>query len=506
MRHKILAGLATLAVLLTCSPGGRAERISEQEALTIARNYVRFILLNEGGWGRSRHAEVSSIEPFMRGDRQLGYFCRVQPRGFLVISLHKELAPVRAYSGGSNLDPEAEEGLTDLLKDKMEAILAAVDERLGRPLGPDDQITDLLELDYRAVSDVLVSGAFDPEAYREPPRAHRGAGMNYQERDTLLVCNWHQKPPFNQQCPDMGCSWPAYGNFNQNALVGCVATAGAQIMHHWHWPLTGEDPFNDTYDWANMLPVYIYHAGWFTDSTGVPVTWAQINAVAELCNEVGISADMEYGCEASSASVLDLAGAYHEYFHYGDCGVEYRVLYLSAVDWFDAIKNEINYNRPIPYAIQEHAIVADGWKEELFGGDYYWYHMNYGWVGTDDDTWYALDELPLGNYYFEYMITGVRPASALGLHLEMTYSAAARYFDLDASGTYATFLPGNGLQILKSGFLIRNTGSSASGIEFQGLPEAKTRFYLEGDLAGKTRISIQGGAMKICGGGEMAIY
>jgi hypothetical protein len=38
------------------------------------------------------------------------------------------------------------------------------------------------------------------------------------------------------------------------------------------------------------------------------------------------------------------------------------------------------------------------------------------------------------------------------------------------------------------------------------LPEAKTRFYLQGDLAGKTRISVRGGAMKVCGGGEVAIY
>jgi hypothetical protein len=514
MRSMTNTILATLAVLLTCSFCVRAELTSEQEALTIARNYVSFILTNEGSWDGSDSAEVVSIQEFRRGDRVLGYFCRVQPRGFLVLSLHKELAPVRAYSGRCNLDPEAEEGLTDLIKDKMESILDGVEEQLGRPLKPDDQIGGLLEINYRGVSDILVSAAFDPEEYREPQRARTGAGMDYQEGEVMLTSVWHQGPPYNDQCPGMGCDWSDFGYFNSNAVVGCVATAGAQVMYYWHWPLTGEEPFDDSYDWPNMCNEYNYDgAGWFNDENGVPVTWNQIDAVAELCNEVGIAVDMDYACDGSGANTDDLRDAYEDYFHYTEGWIEYRSMY-EAVDWFNLLKYDFNRNRPVSYRVEGHAIVGDGWKEEWIGDDYYWYHMNYGWGGSIPDdpnwpgypssnTWFALDELYLGDG--EYIVGGVCPASSIGGTLGLLYGAAVYYFDRDASGTISTFLPGGGLQILKPGFLLTNTGSASAAITFYGELDHKTRFYLEGDLAGKTRISVQGGGMAIYGGGQMVI-
>ncbi len=524
MRSMTNTILATLAILLSCALCVRAELTSEQEALTIARNYVSFILINEGNWGGSDSAEIVSIQEFKRGDRTLGYFCPVQPQGFLVLSLHKELAPVRAYSGRCNLNPETEEGLTDLIKDKMEGILDGVEEQLGRPLQPDDKIGGLLEINYRAISDVLAFEAFDPEEYREPQRVRTGGGMDYQEGEVLLTSSWHQRPPYNNQCPDeedegcseCPCSWPAYGFFNDSARVGCVATAGAQVMYYWHWPLTGEEPFDDSYDWPNMCDEYNYDngAGWFNDENGVPVTWNQINAVAELCNEVGIAVDMDYGCDASGAFLSDLEDAYDDYFHYNEGWMEYRCMY-EVLDWFNLLKDEFNHNRPVTYGIDEHAIVGDGWKEEWIGDDYYWYHMNYGWGGgiPDDpnwpghpssNAWFALDELYHGDDS-DAFIDNIRPDGAIGGTLGLLYPGAVRYFDQDASGTISTFLPGNGLQILRSGFLLVNTGGPTNAIRFYGAPDAKTRFFLEGDLAGKTRISIQGGGMTVHGGGQMVI-
>lgn len=513
MRSMINITYATVTLLMAGTLCVRAELTSEQEALNIARNYVRFILLNEGNWGESDRAEVVSIQEFKRGDRVLGYFCRVRPQGFLVLSLHKELAPVKAYSSRCNLNPQAEAGPTDLIKGKMEGVLNDIEGQLGRPLRPDDQIGGLLELNYRAVSDAMVSEAFDPEVYRAPRRARSG-GMDYQEGEVLLTSNWNQVPPYNHQCPGMACDWSNYNYFNSNAIVGCVATAGAQVMYHWRWPLTGEYPYDDSYDWPNMCAEYNYDgAGWFNDENGVPVTWNQINAVAELCNEVGLAVDTDYGCDGSGAQTSDLRDAYEDYFHYTEGWVEYRPMY-EAVDWFNLLKYDFNRNRPVSYRIEGHAIVGDGWKEEWIGGDYYWYHMNYGWGGwTPNDPnwpgypssnwWYALDELYLGDG--EYIVGGVCPASSIGGMLGWLYLGAHYYFDQDAWGTVSTFFAGSGLQILKSGFLLVNTGDPSNAITFYGTPDHKTRFFLYGDLAGKTRISIQGGAMKIRGGGQMVI-
>ena len=499
-------------MLLVSTVAVRAELSTEQEALTIARNYVSLVLVNEGDWGGSEVAEVVSIEEFRRGDRTLGYFCPVQPQGFLVLSLHKELAPVKAYSVWSNLDSEADQGLTDLLKDKMQAILNAVENKLGRPLKPDDNFGDLLEINYRPVYDVLAAEEFDPQQYAEPRRGRDGAGMNYQEGEELLTSNWHQQPPYNDDCPDEDCDeWAPYGHFNTNTRVGCVATAGAQVMRHWRWPPVGEPPYeNNPFDWPNMCDEYVYDgAGWFNDENGAPVTQAQIDAVAGLSYLVGHAVDMDWGCDGSSATTSDMEDVYEDYFRYdSDGAVLYRFLY-GPVEWFDMMKQQFNVNRTIQYRVEGHSIVADGWKEEWVGDDYYWYHMDYGWPNDSYDTWYALDALYLGGPGVEYMVTNIVPDVALGGPLSGGYGGAPgvwRYFDQDAWGANAMFAAGQWLQILRSGFFLSNSGGAGDSLTFYGAPDLHIRFFLYGDPGGKSRILIQGGAMQIHGGGGLAVY
>lgn len=505
----LIAGTMVLASSATL----QAELTTEQEALTIARNYVNLVLVNEGDWGGSEVAEVVSIEEFKRGDRTLGYFCPVQPQGFLVLSLHKELAPVRAYSARCDLNPENEEGLTDLIKDKMEGILDAVEKQLGRPLKPNDKLEDLLEIDYRPVFDVLAAEDFAPEDYREPQRDRDGAGMNYQEGEWLLTANWHQQPPYNHHSPDMGCDWWEYDYFNYNARAGCVAIAGAQVMYHWRWPPFGEgDPlYEDPYDWPNMCDAYYYDgAGWFNDEHGVPVTMNQINAVANLCGEVAVAVDTDFECGGSSAETYDLEDAFEDYLRYDHDGwVTYRSDYFSGLDWYNALKGQFNINRPVPYRVEGHAIVGDGWKEEWLGDDYFWYHMNYGWPNDTYDTWWALDELYLGGFSEEYFIAAVVPDVAIGSPLEPFYPGGPgfwRYFDQDTWGINSTFYAGQWLQILKSGFLLVSGGHPDACVSFCGEPELHTRFFLYGDPWGKTRVLIQGGAMKFHNGSGIAIY
>ena len=75
--------------------------------------------------------------------------------------------------------------------------------------------------------------------------------MDYQEGDSLLgEITWYQDPPYNQQCPWYGCGWgipDSSEHYNENAYVGCVATAGAMVLHYWNWPPYGAGtiPYSD---------------------------------------------------------------------------------------------------------------------------------------------------------------------------------------------------------------------------------------------------------------------
>jgi hypothetical protein len=111
----------------------QAQMATTNEALTVANNWIDVIIQKKGGWGDANSAYVESIEEFNRGGRTVGYFCNVKPVGHIVLSLRKELAPVKAYSAKSNLDPKSEEGMADLIKGKMEDILKVIEQKAGPP-------------------------------------------------------------------------------------------------------------------------------------------------------------------------------------------------------------------------------------------------------------------------------------------------------------------------------------------------------------------------------------
>ena len=456
------------------------EIVTMDEALTVANNWITLMIHNEGDWGGFEAAEVAEICEFKRGDRVLGYFCRVEPTGFVVVSLRKELAPVKAYSAVSDLDPKLEQGMADLIKEKMERILDWI-EQVVSPIesagaeGPES----VLEIDYRQAWAELEG---DVEVFKgglESGKVH----MNYQEGDVMLSSSWHQDPPYNDQCPDKGCSWPPC-YYNSNACVGCTATAGAQVMRYWNWPPYGvESPYNDRYDWPNMPDRF----------TGCTWAWRQVNAVAELCHEVGLASGMDYGCSASGACFAsclgkDLLDAFEDHFRYSTAADDKDRDDYTAVEWFNRIKAQLNLNRPLPYRVEDHVIVCDGWQE-IGSTPIRQYHMNYGWDDSSN-AWYALDALHLGGKDEERMVENIYPAPSLGSWLAGWYSPPSfpyRYFNRDATGHDAAFDAGHYLQFLP-GITVKCTSPADGKVQFRGWSTANTYLFARGDTSTGIRI------------------
>jgi len=453
----------------------RAQMASREDAHKVANNWIRLIIDKTGDWGGSQTGEVERIQEFKRGDRVLGYFCRVNPGGHIVLSLRKELAPVKAYSTTCILDPEADADLVDVIKIGMERILNGIEIKLG-PLESvrTEDLVKILEIDYRS-------------SWRDLERGDFGK-INYQQGDTLLTSHWHQNEPYNAQCPDHGCTM-ACGS-NTNAVVGCVATAGAQVMRYWAWPPFGVgSPYDNSYDWVNMPDVF----------TGCTWSQVQVDAVAELCHEVGTAAGMDYGCAGSEACFASCAGpdlldAFEDKFRYsGEADNRNRGDY-DQDGWWSIIVNQLNENRPLPYRVLEHVFVCDGWQ---IVGSQRQYHMNYGWgwVGTCQDgcdTWYNLDELYYpsgGNLDDEKLITRLYPGPALGPFFYGDYSPGSfpyLYFDRDATSTGATFHSGY-LQFLP-GVKVTCTSTAGDLIEFLGTTAYNCVLYTRGDPSKGIRI------------------
>jgi hypothetical protein len=509
MRKSLLL-LALSALLL--SQAARAEVTNRDEAGIVAKNFVSYVIASKGSWGEHASARVTSVRELRRGDRILAYVCAVEPVGYVVVSLYKDLSPIKAYSVKSTLDPDATQGLTDFMRASLDLLYKAIEERLGRPLETSDDLRAVTGRDPRGGWTTLASPSFDASAYRTAGKKTRSPGMDYQQGDELLQTTWDQTPPYNNQCPDHGCSWSGYGYYNENAYVGCVATAGAQILKYYDWPPEGPGGmYSDPYDWANMADSYDYVSGQFVDQDSNPVTQAQIDAVAEVSREVGAAVAMDYGCDESGAYTDDLEQAFQNCFRYHDgCGVLDRISFMPLETWFAYLQEEFNHNRPVVYRIPDHAIVSDGWDIQNVGGsDHLLIHIVYGWNGSNDG-WYSPNEIPGGDPDVEYIVFRIRPDCSLGESLSGTYEPPYypyRYFNRDASGSTVTFAAGNYLQVLRSGFHLTNSGTLGTDhITFEGTEYDTTVVYINGDRVGGERMRIEDGAVKIWAGGQIAIY
>ncbi|MFH1279592.1 MAG: C10 family peptidase [Candidatus Eisenbacteria bacterium] len=486
-------------LLIGVCPRVEGQIVSTTDARKVAQAWIDITIDREKTWNHSAGAEALEAVEFARGDRLLGYFVPVRPSGYVVVSLRKELAPIKAYSETDCLDPTWDQGMADILKSRMEGVLDAIENQLG-PIGSvrSENLAAILDIDYRVSwSEILESS----------PNA-----KDYSSGEVMLTTSWYQGEPYDTRCPDLGCN-PSNCLATTNAPVGCGATATSQIMKYWCWPPTEFSGF----DWPNMPD----------DFTGCAWPQAEIDAVSDLCSDVGVAILSVYGCAGTSSNMLDIRDAYKSgQFTYSPlCEVEYRVQH-SAQEWWDRIVSELDNNRPIQYGIEDHSIVLDGWQE-VGGIPIRQYHMNYGWDGWVPDasvpwycpdwaafgnsnTWYTLDQLPCSDPDNQFMCAGIVPAVSIFPELNGDYLAGSlnyRYFAYDSYGQNAVFYGGQNLQFLPE-TKVTCTGYGNDRIRFVGSDVSPPDHYLylfsHGDLSRGMRF--YDGAMNVYGGGTMRVH
>jgi hypothetical protein len=209
---------------------------------------------------------------------------------------------------------------------------------------------------------------------------------------------WGQSAPYNALCPTVQ---------RQPSVVGCVATAMAQVMKYHEYPDRGtgniayttttnhislkHDLSTDTLAWGQMLDAY--NIGTYTT--------ASANAVATLMYDCGLSVQMDYCSSAqggSGAYQYDLLPGFIEHFNYDpDASLVIRS-YCTTEDWHDLLQQELNALRPVNYAGVStsdggHSFVIDGYRQSS-GSTYPSYHVNWGWDGSCNGYYQIADLAP----------------------------------------------------------------------------------------------------------------
>ena len=402
-----------------------AERVSQDDAALVANNFMN---------ANSTNSNVKKVVPGKKMVRKatatedLYYlYENANGEGWVIVAANDAMTPILAYS-------ETGHFRTDNMPVNIQ-----------KWLGKYNDFTRKLEADGVVASE---------EAQNEWKALRKGARKATASVvvGPLIQTTWDQDAPYWNKCP---------GSSYNKAYTGCVATAMAQVMNYWEWPVQGTgshsyrplDP-NDTenygpygtqsadfgattYDWDNML-----------DSYSGNYTSAQATAVATLMYHCGVATEMMYGDEDAGGSgtmtvnygdwtwgitTTDEGGcaqnALYTFFKYKQptgyvrAGYEYEgTRYYeewSDDDWTAMIKAELDKQHPIMYGGAGptqydggHSFICDGYDTNNK------FHFNWGWSGSNDG-YYTLSNLRPGSggagggsYNFNYdqdVIIGIEP-------------------------------------------------------------------------------------------------
>ncbi|MDP4281410.1 MAG: C10 family peptidase [Bacteroidota bacterium] len=305
------------------------------------------------------------------------YIFNFSDKGFIIVSAEDAGTPVFGYSFEKAYDPDH-----------------VSPEFIGWMAFYKNQIQALREQNVDATNDITASwtqylsddvNAFTPQ-------------RSTTDVQPLLPCNFDQTWPYNQLCPaDASCT----GDYAGHVPVGCVATSMAQIMYYWRYPMTGTgyhcifpiqqsygqqcvDFSSTNYDWNGMVDQ--------PSNENIPI--------ATLSYDAGVSVDMQYGPNGSSAALTKMASALSNYFNYASGIVNAQKNNYSTSAWDNLLQGDLNQGMPVAYSGfpqsgAGHAWVCDGYQSGGF------YHFNFGWSGYENG-FYLLTNINPSPYIFTY--------------------------------------------------------------------------------------------------------
>ncbi len=201
----------------------------------------------------------------------------------------------------------------------------------------------------------------------------------------LLSTTWKQGCYYNELCPE------DFTLYCGHCLVGCVATAMAQIMKYHNWPDQGTGVYSYNHPDYGILSADFGATTY--NWSGMPNSISSSNLdVATISYHCGISVGMDYGPSSSGASMS--ANAFKNYFKYESvCDHKYKTPY-SQTDWENMLKADLDNGRPVQYSgygsYGGHAFVCDGYDGTNF------FHFNFGWGGYGDGYFYLSNINPNG--------------------------------------------------------------------------------------------------------------
>lgn len=431
IRSGLLVLGAILALALFPAHFGYCDDVDLATARLVAESSLKRHVVLYGDWNGVPSPTVSSGKAVTYNGAVVAYNFQILPSGHVLVAADDYLSPVLLYSTRSSFEPARvqhadaiESWIIPEVKKQVEAVKAirlsgAIRSNSLSDSDPSRRIADAwvahTTSDFNEISRNLTTATADTS------EESRAASVRTASVAPLLTTTWGQSDPYNYLAPSISPADPAGCTY---ALTGCVATAWAQLLRYWSWPIQGTGSYNYTwyddfgdshtesgnydiaYDWLSML-----------DDYGSGYATGERTAVAELMYHIGVAAEMEFGCDGSGSGayadeVLD------DHFYYKSTMNRYERSSFSAADWFSLIQTELDADPPRPVVFSifgpggGHEVIIDGYRtapDSLTD----MVHINYGWEGYEDGFYNVTSDFSAGGYTwwgsFQDIVTGIEP-------------------------------------------------------------------------------------------------
>jgi hypothetical protein len=413
-----------------------AKKTDVNQARIVAKNYIR----------QFKVIEEFTIDSVSSGNKTTIYiFNASNNEGFVLVSANDCAVPILGYSTKSNFSLNQ---APSNIKKWVEGYVNEI-----RQLKENEIATDSVKLLWNK----LIDNTFWADQSR----------MRVNNVAPLIQTQWNQNPYYNELCP-------IDTRNNEQTVVGCAATAMAQVMKYWNYPERGSG--FKSYNHPRYGTLSANFAATTYNWQGMPNTISSSNlAVALLSYHCGISMEMQYGIGSEGGSLAFAISesapngscteqALKQYFNYDQNLRGIKKVRYSDFAWMELIRNELNSNRPILYAGfgngGGHAFICDGYSANNF------FHFNWGWGGLSDGNFQltALGPNSLGtgggNGAYnngQQMITGVQPPPAnqrYNLRLANTFTIAPSQISRSGNFSVSANISNNGVNSFNGDFTI----------------------------------------------------
>ncbi len=399
-------------------------------ARIVAKNFIE-----KDGVGSSLLIGCSVKDATARGGL---WAVTLKPSGYILLSGNTAAEPVVAFSRNDFVEPEAGTAFAEMIESaqtnaavaKAKAAVASVNSGvMSVSLASAADLTSVVSERREAKWDLLLGKGGISSLFNGGIST---ASVTYDEASLtksvlpLLETEWSQWQPYNDYTP-IDESASAEGAYRGRYACGCVATAYAQVMKYWEWPVRMDEVFSaahdmydsswnltgtqmvrfdghEAFDWASMANEYDYYSRNTYDMRGVTAESAR-HSVARLVSMAAVMAEMYYQSSGSGSNV----GMIIKKNPWYEAGTTLtRTTVNDDETFFAAVKASLEEGVPVLVTVPGHQVIGHGWAEGSDGTGYV--YLNYGWGGSSDG-YYNITEETVDTYkgYIQGAVVGHRP-------------------------------------------------------------------------------------------------